>query len=272
MPGIDIILLLLFIGAATGSTSSLISIAPAVIAIPSMFFFFPVLGLSFDEWLLPIMATVLTAFLPIHCWLWFRFMRQGSVDIQRLTQFASGVAMGGVIGAQLLSLISLSVFKVIFSLVAFFTLINLVRSVPFGLFKQAEISRFVRLPVGLLLGAMAILSGNITQSVGVIAGSDDEGFSKKKERSIQKRGTIEGLVAFASFAAMVGFLFPAQAQTVSDMAGFIGAIHFPSAFVLAISHGLFFWLCDRKGSDFDKRVLSLSVAVFIGCSLFRLWM
>ncbi|MBR7888447.1 sulfite exporter TauE/SafE family protein [Marinomonas sp. A79] len=268
MPSIDLILLLLLIGAATGSTTSLLSISPAVIAIPGMFFFFPVLGLSFDEWLLPVMAMSLTAFLPVHCFVWFRAMRKGDVDIQRLTQFASGVAMGGVIGAQLLSFMDVSVFKAIFSLVALLTLINLVRPVPFALFNQAEVSRFIRLPVGLLFGTLAVVSGNTTQSVSGIASHDDH---SDKSDALQKRGTMEGLVVFASFAAMVGFLFPAQAQTASDMAGFVGAIHLPSACILAVSHGVFFWLCDRKGNALDRRVLSLSLAAFIGCSIIRFW-
>ena len=124
MPSIEMFFLLFFIGAATGSIASVIKIAPALIAIPALYFFLPVFNLSFERLMLPAIATCITSFIPANLYAWIISMKKGEVDSQQQINFAPGIAMGGVIGAQILSLSSVFVFKIAFSLIALIAVTN----------------------------------------------------------------------------------------------------------------------------------------------------
>lgn len=265
MPTIELIFLLIFIGAATGATFASVHVSPALIAIPTIGFFLPVFGLSFSEYVLPIVATCITAFIPTHLYSWIQAMRRQDVDSQCLIYFAPGVAMGAVIGAQLLSITNLLTFKVAFSLIALMAVINVVSELRRGQKTILLFNRLGRLPTGLFIGVLSLLSGN---GGGVLARSL---CTQKNITSKNQQGTIDGLVVFASIAGMVGFIYPAQAMNNLDESGFAGAIHLPSMLILACCHGFFYWLCRHQNNRLDKNVLLISFMIFIACSALRIW-
>ncbi|WP_421852000.1 TSUP family transporter [Marinomonas sp.] len=265
MPSIEMFFLLLFIGAATGSVASVTKIAPALIAIPALYFFLPVFNLSFQSLMLPVIATCIIAFIPAHLHAWITSMKKGEVDSQQLINFAPGVAMGGVIGAQLLSLSSLLIFKMAFSLIALISVVNIVFRPQLDKMQAVQIGKSWCLPIGLIVGVLSLLSGNDGRVLGNLL------CTLKKIEKTQHQGTSDGFVVFASIAAMIGFIYPAQTFDHLGLSGFAGAVHLPFMIILSCSHWFFYWLCRSKGNELDKNVLSISFVVFIVCSLIRLW-
>lgn len=266
MPSIEMFLLLIFIGAATGSVSSIIKIAPALIAIPALYFFLPVFDLSFQSLLLPTIATCITAFIPAHLYAWIGAMKRGKVDSQQLINFAPGVAMGGVIGAQLLSLSNSLVFCIAFSFVSLIAVLNIVFYSKLERLHVKKLGRYWNLPIGLGIGVLSLLAGSCGQVLSrLLCGL----VGVKAER---QQGTADGFVVFASIAAMVGFIYPAQPFNQIGLSGFAGAVHLPAMIVLACSHMLFYWLCRHRGNELDKSVLSISFVVFMVFSVIRLWL
>lgn len=262
---IELILLLVLIGAGTGSISALIAVAPTLIAVPTLYFFLPVFGVSFDDVILPVIATCLTAFMPTHLYAWIKSMKLNVVDFQCLINFTPGIVMGAVVGAQLLSLITPLIFKIAFSTISIFAILNVIFGVKINNIRDVNMNKFAQLPIGLLIGVASLLSGNCSQVlVGYLYAINNTHFS-------QRQGTIEGVAAFASIAAMVGFIYPAKAIDSLDFFGFSGAIHLPSVLILAISHFFFYWLCQGRGNKLDKSVLSIGFVIFLACSLMRLW-
>jgi uncharacterized protein len=262
---IELILLLIVIGAATGATSSTIHVSPTLIAIPTICFFLPVFGLSLSLYVLPIVATCIAAFMPTHLYSWIQAMRRQDVDSLCLIRYAPGIAMGGVIGAQLLSITNLLIFNIAFSVVAFLAVVNVVVEMRRGKTTLFVLDKVGRLPAGLFIGVLSLLAGN---AGGVLARTL---CVPKNTAPNHQQGTIEGLVVFASIAGMVGFIYPAQAMSVMPLSGFAGAVHLPSVLVLACSHGFFYWLCRHQGNRLDKNVLWVSFIVFMACSVIRLW-
>ncbi|NLQ16385.1 sulfite exporter TauE/SafE family protein [Marinomonas sp. M1K-6] len=258
-------MLLIFMGAATGAISSMIYVAPALIAIPALYFFLPVFDLSFQALMLPAVATCIVAFIPAHLYTWVKAMQQGEVDSQSLINFAPGIAMGGVIGAQLLSLINMVVFNLAFSFIAAVAVIHILFQAKIESRRAIAIPKLAHLPVGLLVGTLSLLSANCGS---VLA----KGLcTLNKTKAGQRQGTVDGLVVFASIAAMVGFIYPAKNVDNMGLGGFAGAVHLPSACILAASHLFFYWLCRQRGNALDKRVLSISFVVYAVLSLLRLW-
>lgn len=264
MPTIEMIILLLFIGAATGSVASVIRIAPTLIAIPALYFFMPVFGLSFQALMLPVVATCITAFIPAHLYAWVIAMKKGAVDSQQLINFAPGIAMGGVIGAQLLSLSSRLTFKVAFLLISLMAIINIIFSSKLERSHVMPFATSWNMIVGLIVGVLSLLAGNCGRVLG------DSLCHLRKVDQIQRQGTLDGFVVFASIAAMVGFIYPAKTFNDMGASGFAGAVHLPSMIVLSCSHMFFYWLCRNRGNELDRNVLSISFVVFIVFSVIRL--
>jgi uncharacterized membrane protein YfcA len=265
MPTIEMFILLLFIGAATGSVASVIKIAPALIAIPALYFFLPVFDLSFHSLMLPSIATCITAFIPANLYAWISSMKKGEVDSQQLINFAPGIAMGGVIGAQLLSLSSLLVFEVAFSLIALIAVINIVLRLRLERVHALQSRKSWNLLIALSVGALSLLAGNCGRVLGSLL------CTFKKVEPKHHQGTSDGFVVFTSIAAMIGFIYPAKTFNQMELSGFAGAVHLPSMIILSCSHMFFYWLFRNLGNELDKSVLSISFVVFLFFSIIRIW-
>lgn len=265
MPPFELALLFAFIGAATGSITSIIRVAPTLIALPTLYFFLPVFDLSFEESVLPIVATCICAFIPIHLYTWIQSMKVGQVDSKNLILFAPGIAMGGVIGAQALSLTNFLTFKVAFSVIAILAIINILLKPKALKVSTLQLNKYAYMPTGILIGTVSLLSGNcgrtLSESLCMLTQTDPQ----------KNQGTISGLVVFASIAALVGFVYPAQTFNSMGLSGFAGAVNLPLMAILSISNFVFYWLCRNRGNTLDKRVLSISVMIFILCSTIRFW-
>jgi uncharacterized membrane protein YfcA len=257
--------LLALIGVTTGAVSALINIAPSLIALPVFYFFLPLFNLSFDDHMLPLVATCLVAFIPTHLHAWIQSMKNREVDFQHLINYAPGLAMGGIIGAQLLSLVSFSVFNVFFSLLALVTILQIIFALRSVNYAGIHVNKLSYIPVGLGFGAVSLLAGTCGRVMGDVLQAVN------KKNSSQKEGTVQGFIVFTSIAAMVGFIYPAQPFKYFDVSGFVGAMHLPSLLVLAISHWCFYWLCHNRGNELDKMVLCVCFILFLVCALFRMW-
>ena len=257
--------LLFLIGAAAGAIGALIRISSVLVALPAFYFFLPLFDVSFEELMLPVIATCLIAFLPTHLYVWIRSMKNGSVDFQHLINYAPGLAMGGIIGAQLLSLISFSIFNLFFSIIAIVAILQTIFVLRSVSIIKISMNKLSYMPLGLGLGVLSLLAGSCGRIVG------DALQAVNRIESSKKEGSIQGFVVFTSISAMVGFIYPAQPFNTLDMSGFVGAVHFPSLLVLAISYWGFYWLCQNKGNDLDQMVLRISFILFLICSLFRMW-
>lgn len=265
MPNIELLILFAVIGVATGPMASTILISPALLAVPILSFFLPVLGLSFDAWFLVCIATAIVAFLPTHLYAWIVGMKNKTVETQVLIRHTAGMGMGGVIGAQLLSLASVWAFTLAFSLIALLAIVGVI----LDLLKKSKPILFHpylgNMPSGLLIGTVSVVSGN---GGGVLG----HYFCHFKRLPVQlQQSTVEGFVVFISIAAMVGFLYPASAFDNMSLQGFAGVIYLPGAGALAISHFFFYWLCRNRGNELDKKVLSMSFVIFLLASLTRMW-
>ncbi|ETI58044.1 sulfite exporter TauE/SafE family protein [Marinomonas profundimaris] len=265
MPSFELALLFAFIGAATGSITSIIRIAPTLVAIPTLYFFLPVFNLSLEKSVLPIVATCICAFVPVHLFAWIQAMKVGQVDSNNLIHFAPGIAMGGVIGAQTLSLTNFLTFKVAFSVMAILAIINILPKPKTLKISKFQLSKYAFMPTGILIGVVSLVSGNcgrtLSESLCMLTQTDER----------KSQGTSSGLVVFASISALVGFIYPAQTFNSMELSGFAGAVHLPLMVILSISHFVFYWLCRNRGNTLDKRVLSISVMIFILCSIIRFW-
>ena len=173
--------------------------------------------------------------------------------------------MGSVIGAQLLSIIGFFAFKIVFSLICLIAVVNIVFRPQFERMNAMKIGKLGHLPIGLVVGVLSLLSGNCGRVLGNML------CTLKKIEKKQYQGTSDGFVVFASIAAMVGFIYPAQTFDHIGLSGFAGAVHLPSMIILSCSHLFFYWLCRNKGNELDKYVLSISFVVFIAFSVIRLW-
>lgn len=265
MPTLELIILFAAIGSVTGPMASMIFISPALLAIPILYFFLSFFGLSFESWFLAAVATSMVGFLPTHLYAWIMGMKNSTVHTQVLIGHTTGMAMGAVIGAQLLSLMSAWLFKLFFTLMALLA----IAAVILGLLKKTIPSIFHRrvgtMPTGLLIGTASLISGN----GGGVLGYYFCHFKQLPYRLHQ--GTTEGFAVFISIAAMVGFLFPAKPFDTMKLEHFAGAVYLPGAAALALSHFLFYWLCRKRGNELDKQVLLMSFAAFLTASLIRMW-
>ena len=263
---VELMLVLLFVGAGCGAVSALIAVSPMLIAFPALYFFLPVFGVSLEDALLPIIATCLVAFIPVHMSVWIKAMKQGKVDFQQLVYFSPGIAMGGVIGAQLLSIINVITFQVMFSAVAVWTMVHLALRLRASSQAKVSVNTNLHLPLGLTVGVLSVIAGNCGRSLGesliAINGSSDKD---------KRKGTLDGFVVFTSIAAMVGFIFPAQSFDHLALSGYAGAVHLPSLLILMLVYSVCFWLCHRKGNELDRIILSIGLIIFIACTLLRLW-
>ncbi|MEO9274256.1 sulfite exporter TauE/SafE family protein [Marinomonas sp. 5E14-1] len=258
-------LLLVLIGSGAGAVSSLIRCAPALIALPSFYFFLPLFDVSFAEVMLPVIATCLVAFIPAHLHAWIRSMQKGLVDFQHMINYAPGFAMGGIIGAQLLSLINFATFNIFFLLIAIIAILLMIFTLRSPQIAPRKTNRVAYIPVGLGLGVVSLLAGNCGRVMGQLLHVNSNNPEKNAD------GTILGFAIFTSIAAMVGFIYPAQPFDQFGLSGFVGAIHLPSLAVLAINYWFFYWLCYKRENNLDRVILYISAIVFLVCSLVRMW-
>ncbi|MBJ7538211.1 sulfite exporter TauE/SafE family protein [Marinomonas transparens] len=256
-------LLLMLLGAGSGAVNGVIGFCSMLIVVPVLYFFAPFFEFDFSNMLLPIVATCIAAFTPTYLYQWVRAMKEGKVAFQKLIDFAPGVAMGGIIGAQLMSLINWPVFFVCFSIVSLMACFNFVLQIIKPEQRQVA-SPLARLPIGLSIGALSLLSANSGKTL------SESLFFAQPCPVEQRQATATGLAVFASIAAVVGFAFPAVAFDKLNLSGFAGAIHLPSFVVLSLSHFVFYWLCQSKGNTLDKGVLTVSLIVFLIVSLLRI--
>ncbi|MDB4837070.1 sulfite exporter TauE/SafE family protein [Marinomonas sp.] len=257
---IELIFLLILIGAGTGAVSSVVAFPPSFIAISAAYFFLP-----FDNVFLPVIATCLMAFLPVHLYAWVKLMKRHKVDFPLLIQFSPGIALGAIIGAQVLSFMEPVVFKVCFTALALSFIYNLGVSSNLISFHKRTLPKAMSLPVGMGVGSISLLAGNCGRVLGEFI------YNISNKDTERKEGTVLGFIIFSSIAALIGFIFPAQDVETYSLYGFAGAIHLPSLMVIGGTHSLFYYLFHERGNELDNNVLLICCLLFTLCTLFRLW-
>lgn len=258
-------LLLVLVGVGAGAVSGFIRCAPALITVPTFYFFLPLFDASFEEVFLPVIATSIVAFIPAHLHAWIKSMRRGQVDFQHMIHYAPGFAMGGIVGAQLLSLIHFSIFNLCFLFISLVAILLMLFSFRPVFSISFHVSRVAHIPIGLVCGVVSLLAGNCGRVMGQLL----HVANGHSEKSID--GTVLGFAIFTSIAAMVGFIYPAKPFEHFGVSGFVGAIHLPSVLVLSVGYWLAYWVSHKRGNGLDRAVLYVSVMIFLVGSLARMW-
>ncbi|SBS37927.1 Sulfite exporter TauE/SafE [Marinomonas spartinae] len=268
---IQFIIFLLICGAFSGALFATVKIGSALFIVPTALLFMPVFQLPPSALIVPVIATAITSMVPILLVDWLHYMKTQQIDTHSLIAFAPGAAMGGVIGAQVVSLMTFGTFGLLFGLLVVMAVINVLllyrpfaESSKWRCFAQLSQSAF-RLPITLLIGCVSVMSassGKLFYTVML------QMHTIKKE---QVSGVSTGLALFVVVAAMVGFSFPAKAFALSGTHYFIGAVHLPTCMVLAISQLATYLLCRNKGNNLDKGVVHISAVIFLVIAVLRIW-
>lgn len=269
---IQFVVFLLICGAFSGALFATVKMGSALFIVPTVLLFMPVFQLPPPALIVPVIATAITSMAPMLLVDWLHDMKTQQIDSLSLIAFAPGAAMGGVIGAQIVSLMTLAAFELLLGLLVVMAMINVFLLYrPFDelskwrCFSQLSQSAF-RLPITLLIGCVSVMSassGKLFYSVML------QMHIIKKE---QVSGVSTGLALFVVVAAMVGFSFPAKTFALSGTHYFIGAVHLPTCLVLAISQLAAYLLCRNKGNTLDKGVVHVSAVLFLVIAALRIWM
>lgn len=267
---IQFLLFLMICGALSGALYATTKLGSALFVVPTALLFMPVFHLPENELVLPVIATAMTAMIPMLLLDWVDQMKAQKVDSKYLIAFAPGAAMGGVIGAQIVSLMPFTIFPFFLTLLSITVVLNvywhyrpLAEDSKWRICQQLQ-GGVLKLPVALLLSCMSVLSActgkpffGVLLSLGLI-----------KQENLEP--TTTGLALFVAIAAMVGFAFPAESFVDSESMGFVGAIHLLSCLILMLSQLVTFYLCRNKGSRLDIAVVSVGAIVFLLLATFRL--
>ncbi|REG85687.1 TSUP family transporter [Marinomonas pollencensis] len=267
------LLILLFVaGGVAGALYTFTQIVAPLFVVCVVLLFLPALGYEYSGVLLPLIATSVVSFIPILLLQWIKDMKAATLDSSVLIALSPGAAMGGVIGAQVVSFMSPLFFKLALSLVAALLLYQVImqrRSVSLTS-KKAQLMnlnvRSLRIPVGLLIGVVSIMAGGVGK---VLA---ETVLTKTSVIQAHRHATAAGVALFVSIAAMVGFSFPALPLSYPQADGFIGGIQWLCCLTLAISQMLFYLLCQGKGNSLDHSVIRIALLVFIAIALSRIWL
>lgn len=264
---IEFTVFLILIGLACGLVSTQIRVSPALTCLTALYFFLPVIGMPVDQYISIVIATILVACLPIHLYHWLTAMKAGRVEYSLLLKYAPGLAMGGVIGAQL---VSLSNVEVLLAFISFTLLLNIFVSVlEWQVHQQRSVPNFP-LPIGLLAGGMSVLGANDGHTVARLL------YQLHPHSNENRDGTLHGMSVFLSFSALIGFVFPALqpvaiSHIVASDAWLAGAIYIPAA--LALGAGLLFGslLTRWQVSHYEHKILLACFNLYLIVCLFRIW-
>jgi len=268
---ISFLLFLCVTGAVAGALYAMTKIPAPLFVVSMILLFLPVFGFSQTEALLPVIATAITSFIPVLLLQWLEDMKAQKVDATALIALSPGAAMGGVIGAQIVSFMVPIFFQLTLSfIVLVLTATVLIRLPPFksivikGLFSDLN-THYLRIPMGLLIGTISIMAGGPGKSLASATLTITSG------KEPYKNGTSTGIALFVSIAAMVGFSVPAKAIHYDLIDGNIGAIQLTSCMVLAISQLAFYKVCKNRGNRLDQTVLTLGLLAFLIIAVSRVW-
>ncbi|KZN13181.1 TSUP family transporter [Marinomonas sp. TW1] len=260
---IEFAVFLILIGLACGLVSTQIRVSPALTCLTSLYFFLPAIGLSIENVVSIVIATTIVACLPTHLYQWLKAMRVGQVEYVLLFKYAPGFAMGGVIGAQLVSFAGI---QVILAFLSFTLLLSIfVSTMPWRHVKLQSIPNFP-LPIGLLAGGISLLGGNDGHIVSRL-------LERLHHRSVENGdGTLHGMSLFLSFAALIGFVFPATPPPMTSLeAGLVGAIYLPAALILGAGVFLGTLLSRWQVSHYEHKILVICFNLYLIVCLFRIW-
>lgn len=263
---VEFAVFLLLIGLACGLVSAQIKVSPALTCLTSLYFFLPVIGIPVENVISVVIATIIVACLPTHLYYWLKAMKAGEVEYALLLKYAPGFAMGGVIGAQLVSFVSI---QVILVFLTFTLVLNIfVNLVQWQYFKLQSLPNFP-LPIGMFAGGISVLGGNDGHIVSRL-------LNHLHHRNLENsEGTLHGMSLFLSFAALIGFVFPAVPPSLPSMtslgSGLIGSIYLPAATTLAVGLFLGTLLSRWQVSQYEHKILLVCFNLYLIVCLFRIW-
>ncbi|WP_394179185.1 TSUP family transporter [Marinomonas posidonica] len=263
---VEFTVFLFLMGLGCGLVSAQIKVSPALTCLTSLYFFLPAIDIPVENLISVIIASTIVACLPTHLYSWLKGMKSGQVEYALLLKYAPGFAMGGVIGAQLVSLAS---FQVILAFLSFSLLLSVfVSTMQWRYIKLQSIPNFP-LPIGLLAGGISLLGGNDGHIVSRLL---NHLHHRNPENS---EGTLHGMSLFLSFAALIGFVFPAVPPSLPSMMslgfGLIGSIYLPAATTLAVGLFLGTLLSHWQVSQYEHKILLVCFNLYLIVCLFRIW-
>lgn len=268
---IQLAILLLGVGSLGGALYATTRISGTLLTIPTILMFMPVLGFQPSLLLVSVIATCVCSFVPVLLLEWLQDMKQQKVEFALLTSLAPGAAMGGVIGAQVVSFMGGLFFKLALSMVFLVLLFNLIheRLVTKNQGAMTDLNNpnrsLLRMPIGLFVGMISIMAGGTGRALSELWISTFQLTASKIS------STAAGIAFFVSVSSLVGFVFPAKELGFMGQEFFVGSIQVVAFLLLAVTQIVFFWLCRNKGNHLDRSVLKFGFAAFMAVCLFRLW-
>ena len=259
-------ILLLIVGATSGILAALINTCSSLLIIPSVYFFMSLLGLQPEEMLLPLIASTLVALLPSHLYQWLQNIRQDTQAYKVIFAYAPGLAMGGVIGAQVFSLVPYAVVilgLVLMLIISSFNLALYRRQTSLSLLKAENP---LKLFIGLGIGTFSILASNSSKSISQAL------LPVRSTNNLVGNACASALAVFTSVGALVGFVYPASLSGLAMGENYIGLLHIPSVVILMSSHFIGYWLFRKKGTQLDTIVVSwFTIGLYLVTSVRLVW-
>ncbi|MEO9656350.1 TSUP family transporter [Marinomonas sp.] len=259
-------ILLLIVGAASGTLAALINTCSTLLIIPSVFFFMSLLGFKSEEMLLPLIASTLVALLPSHLYQWLQNIHQDTQAYKIIFAYAPGLAMGGVIGAQTFSFMPYAFVILALAIILVISSINLVlyrRQTSLSLLKAKNP---LKLFIGLGIGALSILASNSSKTINQTL------LPVRSNNSLVGNACVSGLAVFTSIGALVGFVYPASSSGLPMGENYIGLLHIPSVVILMASHFIGYWLFSKKSTQLDTIIVSwFAIGLYLVTSVRLAW-
>lgn len=269
---LQLLILLFIIGGVAGALYATTQVSTPLFIVSAVLLFLPALGVELSGVLLPVIATSVVSFIPILLLEWVRDMKERKVDSVVLIALSPGAAIGGVIGAQLVSFMSPIYFKVALSILVLLLVYRDWLSARQRLQNTNNAylgnlnSHALRMPIGLFIGVVSMMAGGAGKIMAETV------LTKSSVDHEHRHSTAVGVALFVSIAAMVGFSFPAMPLSLPNTDGFIGGIQLLSCLVLAVSQMLFYLLCREKGNRLDRLVLTIGFVLFMLIAASRVWL
>lgn len=258
----ELLILLAITSLVSGLLTAAIHNCASLLLLPVVSFFLPSLGYSSQQILPILIATCLVAQLPSYLYLWLQSAGSGANQQDTLFAYAPGLAMGGVIGAQLLPLLSFTLIQSGLFIMLVITSLQLLWSGKSHHKQWLRKEHPLKLFIGILIATLSMLGANSGKTLLHTL------LPSKSPQTSEYTGQINGLVLFVGVGAMLGFVFPAVVFSSPIQSHTLGLISLPWLLVIMVSHfiGLVFFQRFAKQSDFMV-IKIFSGVFFIVCAI-----
>ncbi|WP_375751245.1 sulfite exporter TauE/SafE family protein [Vibrio sp. HN007] len=155
---IELIALLLGLGAIVGCMAGLLGIGGGLIVVPALMFILPLAGVGADIVMHIALATSLATIILTSGSSAFNHLRLGNISLSVVRWLIPGVIAGGFAGSYIAELIPSEMLPKVFGIIVAFLALQMMLSVRFQKVKAAPTAK-MNLGSGLVIGTISTLAG-----------------------------------------------------------------------------------------------------------------